>query len=106
MTRNARPFTTFLILACGCGVYMWVMLWLTLGLGYDDSTTRFPVLIKMVVWVVPIAVCAAVQLRQSKLAAVSGPRLGVHVVAAAIGAPITGMVMALVSIFVLFGKSP
>jgi hypothetical protein len=101
-----RPFTTFFVLACACGAYMGVVLWLTLGLGYEDSTTGFPALIQILVLMIPAVVCAAVQFRQSKLGAVSGPRLWFHVAGAAIGAPLVGMWMALVFIFVLFGKSP
>ena len=103
---SARPVTTFFALACACGAYMGVVLWTSLSFGYEDSTTRFPVLIQILVLLVPAVACAAVQLRQSKRGAVSGPRLWFHVAGTALGAPLVGMWIALAFIFVLFGKSP
>ena len=84
---------------------MAIVLWTSFGFGYEDGTTLFQVLVQILVWLVPAVGCAAVQFRQSKLGAVSGPRLWFHVAGAAIGAPLVGMWMALILIFVLFGKS-
>jgi hypothetical protein len=103
---NARPVTTFFVLACACGVYMGLVLWASSSVGFEEGTTRYPVLHQVLVLLVPVVVCGAVQFRRSKRAAVSGLRLWFHVAGVAIGAPLVGMWLALAFIFALFGRAP
>jgi hypothetical protein len=103
---NARPFATFMLLACACAAYMGLVLWASLGVGQQDGTAGYPVPIQILVLLVPAVACAAVQWRRSKRAAISGARLWFHVAGSAIGAPLLGMWIALALMFVVFGQSP
>ena len=106
LRANVRPIVVFLILVCACAAYIAGVMEITLRLGFENSKARFAPFIKILLLIIPVSACAAVQFHESTRRAVSAPRLWLEVAAAAIGAPLLGAWLMLVVSFILFSKSP
>ncbi|MES2957696.1 MAG: DUF3601 domain-containing protein [Pseudomonadota bacterium] len=100
----ARPFVVFVLLAAACAAYTVGLLTVSLPPADDPDAANASALLMALVWIVPVLLCGAVQFRESRARAVTGSRLWVQVAAVAIGAPIAGVALALITIFALFGK--
>lgn len=86
-----NPLVAFLGLSLLAAAYVAAVVWLGLRFFYSASTPAAGLVTQFLVWVVPGAACAYVQLLISRRAGVSRPRLWLQVAAAGFGAPVLGV---------------
>ena len=96
----------FAICACAFAAYFAGALHFNLGFSGESVRTPLARVIQRIALLAPMILAGAVQYWKLEQSGASGSRLWLAVTGTAIGAPIVGIIVMLIVVFAIFGKTP